>query len=107
MVWLVASVSFGFGWATRAATARPMDSNQDQRRIILDWGAAQRLLDLAQVRREDTSLAPRVRWLLDQLFARSGWPAGDPSDQDRFGPDHRFQQLESDDVPVLPPFRID
>ena len=104
ILWLVASAAFGFGWALRALTRPPMDTHT--RRILMDWGAAHRLLDRLQVATQERDLAPRVRMLVDYLAATAGWPEGGPPPPDRFGPrTWPPEPVDDDDLPT-PPFRV-
>lgn len=102
IIWLTASVSFALGWALRTIMA---DTRQSRRRIILDWGAAHRLLDRAQVCIGQADLTPRVRWLLDQLAKQVGWPTDRPSAIERHDP--RDPMPPEDDSPPWTPGIID
>lgn len=103
ILWLTASASFVFGWAMRSAVGRPMN----RRRIILDWGSAHRLLDRAQVCTGEADLTPRVRWLLDQVLTKVGWPAGKPPPSvERHDPRDPMPPDDPDKLPWIP-FRIE
>lgn len=84
-LWVVASMSFAFGWGVRSLLrGDPMSVPSNFKRIVLDWGACHRLLDELQISCEQLDLLPRVRLLVDYLAATAGWPAGKP-EQSTYG----------------------
>lgn len=102
-LWLVASAAFALGWGLRALTRDPMRS--DVKRMLLEWGAAHRLLDRLQVATHERDLMPRLWMLVDYLTATTGWPTGEPP-PDRFGPATWPPDPWTDDDLPTPPFRI-